>query len=271
MCDCSVIEGIRTGHRSRRSFLARSITAGTAAVAAGLASARSSLAQASGTVVDLTHSYDRGFPTFSGPAGITTRKVADYQRDGYTAFQLVIDEHTGTHVDAPLHFSEDGTSVDGLHPQSLVCPLCIVDISARAAEDANSSVTAADIELWVSRHGEIPRGACVVMYSGWASKVGHPSYRNDDDGKLAFPGFSQEAAALLAKADVAAIGVDTLSLDPGHSRDFGAHHAWLTEGRYGIENLNNLDKLPAKGATIFVGAPKHVGGSGGPARVLAVV
>ena len=47
--------------------------------------------------------------------------------------------------------------------------------------------------------------------------------------------------------------------------------SWLPSGRYGIENMANLDMVPAKGATVFVGAPKHKGGTGGPARVMAVI
>ena len=69
----------------------------------------------------------------------------------------------------------------------------------------------------------------------------------------------------------ASIGDDTLSLDPGSSKDFAVHYSWLPSGHYGIENLANLDSLPAKGATIFVGAPKHKAGTGGPARVMAMV
>ena len=76
---------------------------------------------------------------------------------------------------------------------------------------------------------------------------------------------------MLAELNVAAIGVDTLSLDPGSSKDFAVHSSWLPSGHFGIENLNALDQLPAKGATIFIGAPKHKGGTGGPARVMAVM
>ena len=71
--------------------------------------------------------------------------------------------------------------------------------------------------------------------------------------------------------DVAAIAVDTLSIDPGNTPDFAVHLSWLGRGRYAIECLNNLNKLPATGATVFVGAPTHRGGTGGPARILAVV
>lgn len=90
--------------------------------------------------------------------------------------------------------------------------------------------------------------------------------------ELHFPGFHAEAAKLLIEETKAAgIAVDTLSLDHGASPDFATHHAWLPEGRWGLEAAANLDKLPAKGATIVLGAPKHRGGTGGPARVFALV
>ncbi len=251
MCHACVIENVKQGMLSRRDLFRSAAAVGIATGAAGLMSARPAMAQAS-KVVDLTHTYDGAFPTFDGNPGI-------------------IFEHTGTHIDAPLHFSADGTSVDELPVESLVCPLCIVDIKAKAMDDANAMVEPADIEAWVSANGAIPAGACVAMNSGWAAKVGDPLYRNTPDGKFAFPGFSKAATDMLAGLDVACIGVDTLSLDPGNSADFAVHFSWLPGGRYGIENLNNLDTLPATGATVMVGAPKHAGGTGGPARVLALV
>jgi kynurenine formamidase len=271
MCNACVIEGVRQSVQSRRSFLAKSVAAGAAALAASAVSARRSLAQSSGKVVDLTHSYDDKFPTFDGKPGITAEKVVDFKKDGYTIYKLTIFEHTGTHIDAPLHFTEAGTSVADLAPENLVCPLCVIDIKAKAKEEPNAMVMKADIEAWVSANGEIPKGACVAMNSGWAAKLNDPSYRNLPDGSFAFPGFSKEATDLLAEIGAAAIAVDTLSLDPGNSKDFAVHYSWLPGGRYGIENVNNLDMLPAKGATVFVGAPKHSGGTGGPARVMAMV
>ena len=67
-----------------------------------------------------------------------------------------------------------------------------------------------------------------------------------------------------------AMAVDTLSLDHGPSADFATHYDWLPSNRYGIENLANLDQVPANGATLVIGAPKHRGGSGGPARIFAL-
>jgi kynurenine formamidase len=255
---------------SRRSLFKGAALAGAAAAASGIM-ARSALAQAPSQVIDLTHTYDAEFPTFDGKPGIQYEWAVKFEESGYQLHKLTIFEHTGTHIDAPFHFSEDGVSVDQLDPQKLVAPLVIVDITDRASEDANATIEAADIEGWISANGEIPPGAVVALRSGWARKVSDPSFRNDPEGKFAFPGFGKSATDLLLELDAAAIGVDTLSLDPGNSADFAVHYSWLPAGRYGIEGLKNLEELPVKGATIVVGAPAHRGGTGGPARVLALL
>ncbi len=271
MCTTCLIENVKADMVSRRSLFRGAAAAGLASVAVGLTAARPALAQSAGKVIDLTHTYDGAFPTYDGAPGIIYDPAVAYTPGGYQLWKLTLFEHTGTHIDAPLHFTESGTSVDALPVESLMCPLCIIDIKDKAAQDANAMVMPEDIEAWVSANGEIPAGSLVAMNSGWSSKVGEAAFRNTPDGKLAFPGFSKAATDVLAERGVAAIAVDTLSLDPGNSADFAVHYSWLPGGRYGIENIANLDGLPAAGATIFVGAPKHRGGTGGPARVLAVV
>ena len=271
MCNACLIENVKSSMLSRRSLLTGAAAATAASVASGLISARPALAQATGKVVDLTHTYDSDFPTFDGKPGILYDVDKDFAADGYHLFKLTIFEHTGTHIDTPLHFSEGGTSVDALPVENLVCPLCIIDITAKAAEDANATVEAEDIEAWISANGEIPAGACVAMHSGWGAKAPGAEWRNTADGTMAFPGFGKSATDLLMETGAASIGVDTMSLDPGNSGDFAVHYSWLPSGRFGIEGLANLDQLPATGATVFIGAPKHRGGTGGPARVMAML
>lgn len=270
MCNHCVIENVKQNMLSRRSLFTGMAMAGAAVVGSGVKTPV--LAQQSPSkVVDLTHAYDGSFPTFDGNPGIEYEWAVEIAKSGYQLHKLTIFEHTGTHIDAPFHFSADGKSVDQIEPEKLVAPLAIIDITDRAKDDANATVEAADIEAWISANGEIPAGAVVALRSGWSKKVTDPSFRNDAAGNFAFPGFGKSATDLLATLDVAAIGVDTLSLDPGNSPDFAVHNTWLPGGRYGIECLNNLEELPVKGATIVVGAPKHKGGTGGPARVLALV
>jgi len=270
LCNQCVIEGVKKSMLSRRSLFMGAALAGAAAAASGLVS-QQAFAQAPSRVVDLTHTYDAQFPTFDGAPGIEYEWAVEFADSGYQLHKLTIFEHTGTHIDAPFHFSEDGISVDQLEPQKLVAPLAIIDITDRAAQDANATVEAADIERWISENGDLPAGAVVALRSGWAKKVKEASFRNDPEGNFAFPGFGKSATDLLLELDAAAIGVDTLSLDPGNSADFAVHNSWLPAGRYGIEGLKNLEELPVKGATIVVGAPTHRGGTGGPARILALL
>lgn len=276
MCDICVMNSVKERMLSRRSFLTAGAAAGVAAAVSGTAATTTpAMAAGHASVQDMTHTLDADFPTFGGVPGISYDKAFDFARNGYNLYNLTINEHTGTHIDAPLHFSADGQSVDEIPVSNLVCPLCVIDIRARAAEDRDTQVTPDDLKAWIATNGPIPDGACVAMNSGWADKVGTAEFRGADParpGGLHFPGFHIEATKMLMEETGAvAMAVDTLSLDHGPSPDFATHYAWLPSGRYGIENLANLDQLPASGATVFVGAPKHARGTGGPARVMAVL
>ena len=221
----------------------------------------------------MTHVYDESFPTYFGAPGIARSQVYNFAEHGFNLLELTVNEHTGTHIDAPLHFSEDGASVDEIPVSDLVLPLCVIHIHERAAEDADAQVTPDDLRAWIDANGPIPDRACVAMHSGWESRADGDGFRNADaDGVMHFPGFHVEAAQmLLEETSAAAIAVDTLSLDYGPSADFATHYAWLPAGRYGIEGVRNLAQVPAAGATLVVGAPTHRGGTGGPARLIALV
>ncbi|MDG4650030.1 cyclase family protein [Roseibacterium sp. SDUM158017] len=273
MCDVCVMESVKERMLSRRDFFRGSAAAAAGAGAMGLGAAQPVFAQAPRTVHDMTHELSEEFPTFGGAPGIAYDKQFDIGSDGYNLYVLTLNEHTGTHIDAPLHFSADGASVAEIPVESLACPLCVIDIREKAAGNADAQVTPDDLMAWISANGDIPDGACVAMNSGWAAKAGSSAFRGADDaGGLHFPGFHIEATQmLLERTNAVAMAVDTLSLDHGPSPDFATHYAWLPAGRYGIEALAGLDMMPASGATLMVGAPKVRGGTGGPARIMALV
>lgn len=275
MCDICVMNSVKERMLSRRDFFRGTAAVAAGAGIAGIAAPTSAFAQAPRQVVDMTHELSEEFPTFGGVPGISYDKQFDFAENGYNLYVLTVNEHTGTHIDAPLHFSADGASVAEIPVESLACPLCVIDIRARASGDRDTQLTPDDLKAWIATHGPIPAGACVAMNSGWAAKVGTAEFRGADaarGGSLHFPGFHIEATQmLLEETDAVAIAVDTLSLDHGPSADFATHYAWLPAGRYGIECLAGLDAMPAAGATLMVGAPKVRGGTGGPARVTALI
>ncbi|MDQ3695956.1 MAG: cyclase family protein, partial [Chloroflexota bacterium] len=223
-------------------------------------------------IQDLTHRYGPGFPVFPGTQEMVINVVTTYEANGYYSNELILNEHTGTHMDAPVHFFADSVTADFMPLDQLVGPLAIVDISGRAATDADAQVTPDDILAWEAEHGPLPAGALVAMYSGWEARLSDPaSFVNlDGAGVMHFPGFHPEAAALLVEErDIMGIAVDTLSQDHGASTDFGTHVAILGSGKYGIEAMAALGTVPPTGATVVVGGPKHESASGGPSRIYA--
>ncbi len=224
-------------------------------------------------VVDLTHALAEDCPTFFGERQLRLEPIASLAEDGFNDAVWHIGEHTGTHLDAPYHFSADGAGPAEIPPCQLVVPLAVIDVRAGAAADPDYQLTPGDIAEWEKAFGPLPDMCCVAMNSGWSPRFGSESFRNPgDDGLLHFPGFHVDAAhMLMSDRNVVGIAVDTLSLDPGCSPDFAVHRAWLPSGRWGIEAIALLDAVPPKGATMVVGVPKVVGASGAPARVFALV
>jgi kynurenine formamidase len=227
-------------------------------------------------VIDMTHALSEDIPYIPVP-GITfpfkKTTIATISKNGVAANRWEIHEHLGTQIDAPSHFFDEGLSLEQLPVASLVVPLAVIDISRRASSNADASVTVADIEAWERRHGRLPARAAVFMMSDWDARIGDAKafVNHDASGAMHFPGFSAEAATFLSRSrNVSGIGVDTLSLDPGIDTTYAAHKAWLGTGKWGVELVANLRDVPSSGATVFVGASKVVGATGGPVRLIAV-
>ncbi|GAA0945872.1 cyclase [Virgisporangium aurantiacum] len=221
---------------------------------------------------DLTYTLTTTFPAYSPGEEAVRRTVVNIDPDGYYLQEWRIIEHIGTHVDAPGHFVTGGRLAPELRPAELIVPAVVVDISGRAKRDPDATVTVGDLQAFERRYGRIPRDAAVLMHSGWGAKVGDPdAYRGTDAaGTLHFPGFSADAVDyLVRRRAIRAIGVDTLSTDPGISANFEVHHVLGGADRYGLENLANLHRIPPTGARITVGLIPYQEGSGGQARVFA--
>src|SRR5262249_39150752 len=151
-------------------------------------------------------------------------------------------EHAGTHMDAPIHFSEAGATVEKIAADSLVVPLAVVNVAAKAAQNADYLLSRDDLAAWEKRHGRLPVRCCVAMNSGWAQHVANAAKFTGKDagGTFHFPGVAPEAVDWMIKErNVAGLAVDTLSLDHGPSKDFKVHYKWLPSGRWGLENVAN--------------------------------
>ena len=273
MCAPFVVESVRE-ELSRRTFIGAVAACAAAAAAPAAAQQQERLVKGFRSVVDLTHPFAPSLPVYPGYKPLQIRPRTTIAKDGYANNELTFDEHTGTHVDAPCHFVTGAVSVDRLPVARLIAPLVVIAIADRAAKNADTLVSVDDLRQWETRHGRVPAGAFVAMHSGWDARAASADrfLNRDAKGTLHSPGFSEPAARwLIDERDICGVGVDTLSLDAGAAQKFVAHLAFLGAGKYGVELLANLGTVPPSGATIIVGAPKHVGGTGGPARVLALV
>jgi kynurenine formamidase len=274
MCAPGCMEHV-TSKLTRRGFF-KGVGAAAAAAAAAASAPEEAAAKSFprfSRVVDLTHPLTPEFPTFFNMPGIAMKRLKELKADGFNMFEWTVLEHAGTHMDAPLHFAADGDGPDTLPVDQLVLPLAVIDVTAKASANPDYQVTPADLQAWERRHGRLPDSCCVAMHAGWARRLGTESFMGKDarDG-LHFPGFHPEAADwLMQERRVRGMAVDTVSLDYGASHDFKTHYAWLPSGRWGLEGVASLDRVPPRGATLIVGAPKIRGATGGPTRLLALI
>ncbi|ANI79149.1 cyclase family protein [Sphingobium sp. EP60837] len=222
-------------------------------------------------IVDLTHRLTRAFAFTPGRLSMEAVEGSGTGA-GMRLNRLSIVEHTGTHLDAPRHFSPGGRSVGDLSIADLVVPLVVIDIRAKRQLDRDAQVGPEDLAAWETKHGSLPAGCCVAMLSAWDPLAEVARYGSlSPEERRKSPGFSRAAADLLLKRDVRGIAVDTLSLDAGRDMPaYPVHRSWLRSGRWGLEAVANLDRAPASGAIMFVGAPPIAEATGIPIRAIAL-
>ncbi len=227
-------------------------------------------------LVDLTHTLDSAFPFIPVP-GVTfpfaLEPIATLAQHGVAANTWRIHEHIGTQIDAPSHFANGGVSLEGIVPAALIAPIAVIDFRPQATANRDAALTVGDVERWEAEHGRLARGTVVALYTGWDRHLGEASYVGlDAAGVKHFPGFGPEVVRFLTEQrDVWGVAVDTLSFDPGPDGTYEAHRVLLGAGKWALEALANLERVPSTGATVFIGAPKVAGATGGLARVLALV
>jgi kynurenine formamidase len=231
-------------------------------------------------VVDLSHAFDETtlyWPT--SPSSFELKELAHGTTAGgwfYSSYSICTPEHGGTHLDAPMHFYEGGRTVDQIPLEQLVGPAVVIDVAAKAAADPDYRLTADDVREWEAAHGRIEPDSIVLLRTGWGKFwPDRKAYFGDDTSNsvagLHFPSYGEDAARVLVEERrVAALGVDTASIDYGQSADFLVHRIAAARNVPGLENLASLDVLPPRGATV-IALPMKIGkGSGGPLRAIAL-
>ncbi len=230
-------------------------------------------------LVDLTHALSPDSLYWpNGEPFEHERQGWEFDADGnwYAMARFSTPEHLGTHLDAPIHFAAGGWTSAEIPAERFLGAAVVVDISERAAADPDATLQPGDLEAWEARHGAVPEGSILLVRTRWSERWPNWSdYYGSDDPfdttSLHFPGVSAEAAAAIVERGVIGVGIDTASIDPGNDVAFRAHRVLAAANIFNLENLRELGELPENGATLLALPIKIADGTGGPARVLALV
>ena len=274
MCAPFVIEEVRREVSRRKALGVLGATLAASFGARAEAQERPTVLAGGFTEIhDLTHTLSAEMPVYPVFEPFQMESTHEFSSDQlWSAYRLSFNEHTGTHMDAPIHFDAGAIPIDQIEPAQFFAPLVVISIRDRAQRDHDSGVTVDDVREWERRHGRLPNGAFVAMHSGWDERIGDSErFLNIDAAGFHHPGFTGEVARFLTEErDIVGVGVDAISLDVGTASGFPAHLTILPAGKYGLEVMANLGAVPPAGATIIIGAMKHQGGTGGPVRAFAV-
>lgn len=252
-----------------------------------LSELRAALASGAVEVIDLTARLHSATPIlrlpepFANTLGFELEEVSRYDERGPRWYHNNIhtSEHSGTHVDAPVHWysGQDGADIAGMPLGAMLAPAVVLDVSDQVAEDPDFLLSMADIRAFEAEHGPLPEGGWLLYRTGWDAR-GHDVERflNTDANGSHTPGVQAECARWLAEeAPIAGFGVETVGTDAGRGFEqdppFPCHDLLLGAGKYGLTQLRNLARLPATGAMLCVSPLPIDGGSGSPARALALV
>ncbi|WP_431124573.1 cyclase family protein [Flagellimonas flava] len=234
-------------------------------------------------IIDLSHAYSDETVYWVTAKEFEMDTVFEGQTEKgyyYSAYNFSTAEHGGTHIDAPIHFSESGKTVDQIPLDKLIGDAIKIDVSSNALNNPDYLISVEDLKDWERQQGiTIPDGSIVLLQTGFSqyypNKVEYlgTNERGEHAIKLLhFPGLSPEAAEwLVQNRNISSIGIDTPSIDYGQSQYFKSHVILLGENIPAFENLTNLDQLPAKGFEIVALPMKIQGGSGAPLRIVALL
>jgi len=197
----------------------------------------------------------------------------------YTAFKFQSAEHGGTHIDAPIHFSERGISVDQIPIDQLIGKAVVVNVIEQAQNDADYQISIDDFRNWEENNGKLPTNCIILLNTGyarfWPDRVkymGTNKLGKEGVAELHFPGLGPDAANwLVQNRKIKAIGLDTPSIDYGQSQLFESHQILSNNNIPVFENVTNVDKIPVVGTVVFAFPMKIKGGSGAPLRIVAFV
>lgn len=219
-------------------------------------------------------------PEFGQTARFQLEEISHYDERGPAWYwnNFHTGEHTGTHFDAPNHWvtGRDLDDIASVPAHAFVAPAVVLDVTEQVAADPNFLIEREHVEAFAAEHGGLPEGGWLLCRTGWSQRTTQEAMVNNTETGPTSPGMSAACARWIAEeTPLQGIGVETIGTDAGgaHSFDpmFPCHSFLMGNNKYGLAQLQNLDQLPPTGAVVIATPLKITGGSGSPARVIALV
>ena len=217
-------------------------------------------------LIDLTLVISPELPVFPGSPQPKFVSCSNIKNDGYNLEMLHLSSHTGTHIDAPYHFAEDGIKVD----QIPIDRLFGIGVLIKSLKNSDSSITQDDIMLFEEVYGLIPDGSSVFFFTGWQKNLNYANDSNNNDYFTKNPGLDVSAANYLASKKINLVGIDSPSIDPGYDKSFSAHHIFSKENILIVENLANLENISSLNFDFAILPLNLQGATGSPVRAVAL-
>lgn len=220
-------------------------------------------------VIDLTHTINEDVQVWDGSCGFVSELTSDYDNSGFRGQKFTLRSCLGTHIDSPAHCIQGAQDCSTMNIENCIVPAYVIDVSAKA--DENYCITVEDLIIFENRYGQIQPGSLIFFSTGWSKRWDNPySFRNEkDDGIPHFPYVSEDVAKFLLGRDIVGIGVETFSPDPFYG-NAPVHKLLLGAGKYIIENVANLESMPAIGAYAIALPLKIEGGAESPIRLIGL-
>lgn len=210
--------------------------------------------------LDLTLEISPKLPSFPGSPQPRFILWATNKEDGYNLELVFLSSHSGTHIDAPFHFIENGLKIDKIPLRRLVTDAILCKIKKRADE----AITKQDIVKFENKHGKLQPNSTLIFATGWNKNLLKKYYFTKN------PGMSISAAKYLVKSKISLVGIDSPSIDLGSDSRFLVHHQLLKNNILILENLCNLEKISSVYFTLIVLPLKLKGATGSPVRAIAL-
>ena len=209
--------------------------------------------------IDLSLLIEPKIPSFPGSPLPQMISWENIKNDGYNLELLFMSSHTGTHIDAPNHFFEDGLTIEKIPLKRLIQNAILIKLFKKR----NQSITLSDIKAFEEQYEQIPQNSTIVFFTNW-QKNSKKSYFFTEN-----PGLNENAAKYLVSKNINLVGIDSPSIDLGKNSKFPVHKIFSKKNILIVENLDNLEKIPSQKFLFSIFPLKLKGASGSPIRAVA--